>query len=294
MKIYTNKKLAFLFLLPAILFLLVFVYYPIIESFVLSLFKWKTFEEGKTFVGLEYYKRLLSDPVFWTALKNNALYAAISIVIQVGLGLVIAAVLEERIFRRYQNFFRAVYFMPAVISLTVIGLMFQLVYHPSIGLINQGLRAVGLNSWCHAWLGEKNTAMLSIIAVSQWQSIGYIMLLFLVAIQKIPREIYESAEIAGAGAVQKFFRITLPMVKETLVMSTVITLIGGFKVFDEVYVMTGGGPGKSTEVLASYLYRSGFRNDEMGLASATATVIFLITFTMTFIQLMLSKRADEK
>lgn len=294
MKLYNNKKLAFLFLLPALIFLIVFVYYPIIESFILSLYKWKTFSPGKEFVGFEYYRRLFHDPVFWTALKNNALYAVISIIIQVGLGLIFAAILEEKFFRRFQPFFRAVYFMPSVISITVIGLMFQLIYHPSIGLLNQGLRAIGLDSLCHAWLGEKDTAIYAIISVSQWQSIGYIMLLFLVAIQKIPVQLYEAADMEGASAVQKFYYITLPQVKETLVMSIIITLIGGFKVFDEVYVMTAGGPGRSTEVLASYLYRSGFRNDEMGLASATATIIFLITFTMTLIQLLVAQKTDQE
>lgn len=293
MKIYNNKKMAFFFLLPALVLLIVFVYYPIIQNFVMSLYKWKAFEDTRVFVGFEYYKRLWNDSVFWLALGNNFLYALISIVFQVGLGLVFAAILEQKFFRRFQPFFRTVFFIPSVISMTVVGLMFQLIYHPSIGLLNQFLQAVGLDNWTHAWLGEKATAMFSIIAVSQWQSIGYIMLLFLVAIQKIPADLYESADIAGASSLQKFRFITVPMVKETIVMCMIITLIGGFQVFDEVYVMTAGGPGRSTEVLASYLYRAGFRNDEMGLASTIASVIFLLTFTMTLIQLLLSNRKEE-
>ena len=204
-----------------------------------------------------------------------------------------AAILEEKAFRGMQPFFRTVYFLPSVISISVVGLLFQLVYHPSIGLLNQGLRDIGLGGLCHAWLGEKNTAIFAIIATSQWQYMGYIMLLFLVAIQKIPQELYEAAEIDGVNAFQKFRYVTLPQVKDTLVMCVIITLIGGFKVFDEVYVMTAGGPGRSTEVLASYLYRAGFRNDEMGLASAIATTIFVITFTMTLVQLLASKRQES-
>ena len=293
MNIYGNKKLALLFLLPALLLLLLFVYYPIAESFVLSLYRWKAFSSDRVYVGLEYYRKLFSDAVFYTALKNNVLYSAISIVFQVGLGLVFAAILEEKAFRGMQPFFRTVYFLPSVISISVVGLLFQLVYHPSIGLLNQGLRGIGLGGLCHAWLGEKNTAIFAIIATSQWQYMGYSILLFLVAIQKIPQELYEAAEIDGVNAFQKFRYVTLPQVKDTLVMRVIITLIGGFKVFDEVYVMTAGGPGRSTEVLASYLYRAGFRNDEMGLASAIATTIFAITFTMTLVQLLASKRQES-
>lgn len=143
-----------------------------------------------------------------------------------------------------------------------------------------------------AWIGEKQTAMYAVIAVSQWQSIGYIMLLFLVAIQKIPEGIYESAVIDGANGWQKFWYITVPQVRGTIVLSSILTIIGGFKVFDEVYVMTAGGPGRATEVLASFLYRSGFRNDEMGYASSIATVIFIITFLITLLQLKTTEKQE--
>ncbi|HHX03006.1 MAG TPA: sugar ABC transporter permease [Tissierellia bacterium] len=293
MKLYGNKKTALLFIAPALLFVLLFIYYPIVQNFFLSLYRWKAFGEERTWVGLQYYKRIAQDPVFLIALKNNFLYALISIVFQVGFGLVIAAILEETFFRRFQGFFRTVFFMPSVISITVVGLLFQLVYHPSIGLLNNFLKAVGLENLTRAWLGESGSAIFAIVATSQWQYIGYIMLLFLVAIQKIPRGLYESAEIDGAGALQRFFYITVPQVKETIIMTSIITVIGGFKVFDEVYVMTAGGPGRSTEVLATYLYRSGFRNDEMGMASAIASIIFVITFVLTLVQLYVNKRIAE-
>ncbi|HHY99965.1 MAG TPA: sugar ABC transporter permease [Sedimentibacter sp.] len=293
MNIYRNKKVAILFMLPALVFVILFIYYPIIQNFIYSLYRWSSFSEVKVFVGFDYYKRLLSDPIFYIALKNNALYAIISIVFQVGVGMILAAVLEEKIMRRYQTFFRTVYFMPSVISITVVGLLFQLVYNPNIGLLNAFLKVVGLETLTHDWLGRSDTAMFAIIATSQWQYIGYIMLLFLVAIQKIPEELYESAMIDGANAIQKFIHVTIPQIKETILVTSIITIIGAFKVFDEVYVMTAGGPGRSTEVLASYMYRAGFRNDEMGYAATIATVIFLITFIVTLIQLKVSKEKNE-
>jgi len=280
-------------MLPALVFVILFIYYPIIQNFIYSLYRWSSFSEVKVFVGFDYYKRLLSDPIFYIALKNNALYAIISIVFQVGVGMILAAVLEEKIMRRYQTFFRTVYFMPSVISITVVGLLFQLVYNPNIGLLNAFLKVVGLETLTHDWLGRSDTAMFAIIATSQWQYIGYIMLLFLVAIQKIPEELYESAMIDGANAIQKFIHVTIPQIKETILVTSIITIIGAFKVFDEVYVMTAGGPGRSTEVLASYMYRAGFRNDEMGYAATIATVIFLITFIVTLIQLKVSKEKNE-
>ena len=236
---------------------------------------------------------MLADPVFYVALKNNALYAVVSIIFQVGAGMILAALLEEKIMRRYQKFFRTVYFMPSVISITVVGLLFQLVYNPNIGLLNSFLKAAGLEALAHDWLGQSETAMFAIIATSQWQYIGYIMLLFLVAIQKIPEELYESAMIDGANTIEKFIYVTIPQIKETILVTTIITIIGAFKVFDEVYVMTAGGPGRSTEVLASYMYRAGFRNDEMGYAATIATVIFLITFIVTLIQLKVSKEKND-
>ncbi len=289
MNLYNNKKIAFVFLVPAMIFLIVFVYYPIIQNVYLSMFRWNAFDSQKVFVGFDYYKKLFKDPIFYLALKNNALYAGVSLVFQVGLGLILAAILESNIFRRFQGFFRTIYFMPSVISITVVGMLFRLLYNENIGLLNQGLKAIGLSNLAQDWLGQSSTAMLSVIATSQWQYTGYIMLLFIVAIQKIPNGLYESADIDGANAIQKFIHITIPQVKNTILVAMIITIIGGFKVFDEIYVMTAGGPGRSTEVLASFLYRAGFRNDQMGLASAIATIIFVITFTITIIQLIASK-----
>lgn len=293
MSLYRNKKAALLFMLPALVFVVVFIYYPIVQNFFYSLFRWSAFSKVKVFVGFEYYKRLFKDPVFYIALKNNTLYALISIVFQVGVGLIIAALLEEKFMRKYQAFFRTTFFLPAVISITVVGLLWQLIYNPNMGLLNEALKAVGLDNLTHAWLGENKTAMFAVIATSQWQYTGYIMLLFLVAIQKIPEELYESAMIDGANRLNTFFYITIPQLKDTILLTTIITIIGGFKVFDEVYVMTAGGPGRSTEVLASYMYRAGFRNDEMGYATAIATVIFVITFITTLIQLKVTQGKNE-
>jgi raffinose/stachyose/melibiose transport system permease protein len=143
------------------------------------------------------------------------------------------------------------------------------------------------------WLGEEGTAIYSIIAVSQWQWVGYCMVLFIVAIQAIPEELYESARIDGASPLQQFVTITVPLVRETILVLTTVTVIGGFKVFDIIWVMTAGGPNNSSHTLGSYLYRVGFRNDEMGYASAIASLLFVITFVLTIVQLKIGRSGEE-
>ncbi|MFN2744159.1 carbohydrate ABC transporter permease [Bacillus sp. z60-18] len=283
-----NRWLPFIFLFPALLFLL-FVYYPILQNIFLSFFKWSTFEPQKAFVGFGNYIQLFRDPVFYQSLKNNALYALVSIVFQVGAGLVTAAILEDRLFRKHAPFFRTVFFLPVVISMTVIALLFTFIYNPETGLLNQFLEAAGLKQWTRAWLGDEETAMLSVIFVSQWQSVGYIAMLYIIAIQKIPDELYEAARLDGAGKIRTFFAITVPGTKEMSFVAVVMTLTGAFTVFNEPYILTGGGPGNATEVLGTFLYKQAFSQDMMGYASAIATVVLLITLSLSVMQMRLFK-----
>jgi raffinose/stachyose/melibiose transport system permease protein len=270
--------------------LIVFVYYPIVENLRLSLFSWNAFSVSPTFVGFDNYRTAFGDPVFWTALRNNTVFAVVSLICQVGFALVLAALLEELVHERLRGIFRTIYFIPAVISITVAGILFSFLYNPRIGLVNRLLDGVGLDSWQHSWLGEPGTAMSSIIAMSQWQSIGYTAILFVVAIQRIPREFHEAAKVDGAGPVRRFFSITVPMVREMTTLITILTISGAFLVFNEVMVMTAGGPSNSSQVLGTWLYRNAFLNDDMGYASAIATVIFLITLGIGLVQIAVSRR----
>lgn len=166
-------------------------------------------------------------------------------------------------------------------------------FNPNSGLLNTFIHAIGFENVTPTWLGDANIAIFCCIFVSQWQYTGYCMLLDLVGIQKIPRELYEVAEIDGAGAVKRFFYVTLPMGKESMLVTSIITVIGSFKIFTEIQVMTGGGPGRATEVLATAMYRSAFTNDEMGVASAYAMIIFVITLILSLIQMKVSHTGEE-
>jgi raffinose/stachyose/melibiose transport system permease protein len=275
---------------PAVVLLVVFVYYPVVENIRLSFFSWNAFARKPRFVGLANYQEMFGDSVFWHSMLNNVLYAIVSLIFQVAFALVLAAILEQVVHQRLRGWLRTVYFIPATISITVAGILFSFIYNPQIGLLNRFLEAIGLSSWTHAWLGEQSTAMWSIIAMSQWQSIGYTTVLFVVAIQRIPKEFYEAAKIDGAGLIATFRNVTVPLVREMSTLLVILTVSGAFLVFNEVMVMTGGGPDNSTQVLGTWLYQKAFLEDHMGYAAAVATVIFVITFGIAIGQILVSRR----
>jgi raffinose/stachyose/melibiose transport system permease protein len=280
---------ALLWVTPALLLLVVFVYYPVADNAVLSLYRWGPFSPDMTWVGLGNYAQLANDPVFWSSLFNNVAYAVVSVVVQVGGGLVLAAILEAMVRGRLKGVLRTIYFIPAVLSLTVAGLLFQFMYHPQIGLVNGLLHAVGLDALRHSWLGESATAIWAIITMSQWQSIGYVMVLYIVAMQRIPTELYDAAWLDGASRIQAFRTITVPLVREMTLLALIVTISGAFLVFNEVQVMTAGGPNNASHTLGSWLYKSAFFNSQMGYASAIAVVIFTITLVTAAVQLWISR-----
>ena len=275
---------AFLFCIPGLLILAIFVYFPLIENIMYSFQSFSLSSTTKEFAGLANYKELFSDPIIWQSIKNNVLYAVISIIFQVMFGLVIAAILEDKVFRKSERFFQTIFFIPTLLSLTVVCLLFEFIYNPQMGLLNSFFEAVGLDGLTRIWLGTRDTAMFSIIAVSQWQSFGYITMLFIVAIQKIPSDLYEAAIVDGAGKIRRFFTITCPMVKQMFFVTMVLTVSGAFTVFNEPYILTGGGPGTATMVLSLHMYQTGFVKNRMGYASAIAMLIVVITAVLSSVQ----------
>ncbi len=267
------------------LVILVFLYLPIILNFMNSLYKWGAMSSEVSFVGFKYYKQLIEDETIRIALKNNLVFAIMSVVFQIGVSLVIAAILESKFLRRYQSIFRTIYFIPSLLMVTVTGITFKMLYSPSLGLINPTLEFFGIDTSKIDILGNAGSAIFGVSAASQWQYIGYTVMLFIVAMQSIPGDIYEAAEIDGTNAIQQFFYITVPMMKDTVVINMIIVITGAVRVFDEVYVMTNGGPGKATQTLATYLYQVGFKNDQMGYASAIAFFVFVLTFILGLFQM---------
>ncbi|HBA69961.1 MAG TPA: ABC transporter permease [Lachnospiraceae bacterium] len=288
-----RRLTAIIYLLPVLIIMAVFMYIPIIQNFYNSFFNWSVYKPGRTFVGLKYFNELIHDEVFWTCIINNTLYALISLVGQVGFGLIIAVILESKMMRGVSGFFRTVYFVPSVISFMVVGLLWQLFFNPNVGPFNHILAAFGVNTSNLNILGNANTALFGVIFASQWMYFGYMAMLLIVGIQKVPEELYEAAEIDGANAVSKFFHVTIPNIKEMILVDCIITVVGSFKLFDEIFIMTNGGPGYASEVLSTYLYRTAFRSDQMGYASSIAVVLFVITFTLSLIQIKISRTGEE-
>ena len=279
-----------IFTAPCLLMLGLFIYLPLLQNFYFSFYQFSAFSPSKQFVGWDNYRTLINDPIVHTALVNNLRYAVVSVLCQVCFGLIAASVLEDKAFSRISALFRTCFFLPVLISISVVCLLFGFIYHPVDGLLNRFLEALGLVKLVRPWIGSSQTAIWATIAVSQWHSTGYIMMLFIVSIQKIPEELYQASEIDGANKVIRFFVITLPHVKEMFFVASVITVTGSIMVFSEPYILTrGGGPGTSSITMSIHLYQSGFFRDMMGYASTLAIVIFIISVFFAVLQLVVFK-----
>ncbi len=283
----------YLALSPVLVLLFVFLYLPLVTDVVYSLHDWSSLSPTWRYVGLENFRMLWGDPLFWQSLRGNFLYALVSLLCQVVFALMLAAVLESGVVgQQLSGFFRIAFFIPSILPITVIGLLWQILYQPQGGLIDQALESLGLDSLAHAWLGEEATALPAIVAVSQWQWTGYLTVLFIVAIRAIPAELYEAAEIDGARAWRSFWHVTVPGVQETTVLMALITVFGAVKVFDIIWVMTAGGPNNASHVMGSYMYRLAFRDDRVGYAAAVAMAMFVLSAVVGGLQIWRSRRSS--
>ena len=289
----TKNTTPYLYMLPGCAMVLVFVYIPVIANCVYSFFRLSSYSAGMKFVGLDNYIRFFHNESLGIMLRNNLLYCVISLIVQVGFGTVIALLLESKLASsRFRNAFRNIYYIPALISLTAVGLMFTFIYEPNLGLLNSAFKALGLTSMTQSWLGDSKIAIYCIIAMSQWQYTGYITLLMVVAFQNVSPDYIEAASIDGAGPVRRAISVVLPLAKEQLLVCSIITVIGAFKLFTEVYSTTAGGPGNSTQVLGLFLYQNAFLHDDLGMAAVTGVFIFVITMVLSVIQLKVTKSGE--
>ncbi|WP_062437174.1 carbohydrate ABC transporter permease [Herbidospora daliensis] len=275
------------FAAPAVAVFAVFMFWPLIQVFWISLQQTRGFGLAK-WVGLQNYEEILSDKIFWTALWNTALYTAISVPLCLVAGLAAALLLNKRMPAR--GLIRAIYYLPAVISGVSSALIGAWLFNEDIGLVNRILDVVGLGPI--PWQSEGVPALLSLVAISLWIGLGFNMVVYLAALQGIPREVFEAARCDGASRWATLRRITVPQLGPTTFFLIVIGIINSFQVFDIVYVMTGGGPGNSTTMLVTYAYSAGFEQRQQGYASAIGVVLYLIVLVMTIVQWRVNKRRD--
>ena len=287
----TKKSTPYLYMIPGLIMVLVFVYIPVITNIVYSFFSLSSYSSSAKFVGISNYIRFFTKDTLPIMLKNNGLYCIISLVVQVGFGTLLALLLESKATGRFRNVYRNIYYIPADFSDSR---WYSVYIHLSadLGMLNSFLRAIGHGDMARSWLGDSKIAIYCIIAMSQWQFTGYITLLMVVAIQNVPNDYIEAASIDGAGPVKRALHIILPLAKEQLLVCSIITVIGAFKLFTEVYSTTGGGPGNSTQVLGVFLYQNAFLHDDLGMAAVTGVFIFMVTMVLSLIQMKITRSGE--
>jgi multiple sugar transport system permease protein len=289
-----NNRSAYLFLTPALLLIFGFFFLPVVAALVLSFTDFDIYAiaslDNTRFVGVRNYTQLLASPVFWKALGNTFYFALVGgpLTVAVSLG---AALLVNAPLVRWKVFFRTVYFVPFVTTLVAIAIVWRYLYHTRYGLLNYGLDRIGVGPI--DWLGDPRWAMPAIILMAVWKNFGYNMLIFIAGLQSVPVELYEAARIDGARATQRFWHVTLPHLGPTLLFVSVITMIGYFQLFVEPYVMTAGGPLRSTTSVVLLMYEEGFRWWRMGFAAAIAFVLFVVILLATLVQFWLQRRAES-
>ena len=284
-------RAAWWFLAPALVLIGIFFFLPVAASFLLSITDFDIYAVGDLsnarFVGLRNYAELVRNPLFWTAVRNTFYFALVGGPVTVAVALAAALLVNAKVVR-FKSVFRTIYFVPFVTTLVAVAIVWRYLYNPQYGLLNYALGFVGIDPV--NWLGDPRWAMPAIILLAVWKNFGYHMLIFIAGLQAIPDELYEAAELDGAGAIRRFWHVSLPMLAPTFFFVGVVTMIGYFQLFAEPYVMTLGGPLRSTTSLVLLMYEEGFRWWRMGVAAAIAFVLFVLILGWTVLQLWLERR----
>lgn len=274
-----------LFLGPSLLGTFIFVIGPIVASLGLSFTNWDLLTPP-IFAGIDNFRKLFTDKEFWSALRHTLSFLVGYIPLVMVFGLLIAVAINSQI--PFRNAFRAIYFLPVVASWVAVALVWKWLFNPFYGLINNALSLIGITG--PSWLFDPNWAMPAVILTSVWKDVGFVMTILLAGLQGIPREYYEASSIDGASGRQNLFFITLPLLTPTLFFALTISLINAFQVFDQVYVMTEGGPAGATTVLVERIVKYAFSFNQMGYASAMSWLLFVLIFLVTIIFSRVQKR----
>lgn len=273
----------YLFLLAPMLVYAVFFILPNVSSLIYSLFDWNGITQTKTFTGLDNFKKLFSDRIFRKALVNTVKYTLTLVFFQTSIGFLLAFLVQKT--NRINNTFRTIYFLPAIIAASTVGLIWGFIYDPNIGALNELLHLLGLDGWRRSWLSDEKIVIYAIAAVHVWVGIGQSVVLFVAGLQNIPQDVLESADLDGATSWKQLLHITLPLLRPTVLIVLVLTTIGGFKSFDFVYVMTGGGATHSSEVLSTLLYKEAYAYSNFGCSAAVSVILLVIVAGITLVQM---------
>ncbi len=274
-----NKVYPIYFTLGTLILYLVFFVIPAVIGLGYAFTDWNRYSTDVNYVGLDNYRTLASSENNYVHYaRNTFVFTATTIVLKTTLGLAFALLLHSGI-KHWRSLYRMIIFLPAVLPMVVVGIIFHSVLNPRRGLLNEFLRTAGLGAWTQQWLTDPDIALMSIVGVDTWKGAGYIMVILLAGLQTIPAEYYEAAQIDGANALARLRCITIPLLRPALIVATVLNILYGLKIFDTVYVLTNGGPGYSTEVLYTAIFKE-FSKGRYGVGTAMSSLLF---FVMVFI-----------
>jgi raffinose/stachyose/melibiose transport system permease protein len=289
---FRQFRVQILFLLPALVIFTAFVVYPLLASLYYSLTDWDGLAPDLHFVGLANFQQLLHDVTVFTDLRNTLIFAAGVMVLQNGLALLLAIILDG--FLRRLSFLRVLFLIPAMLSALAVGYIWSYIYTPEFGFLNTFLGRIGLSAWQQDWLGNAHLTLFSLIFTNSWQFMGFGMVIFLAGLQAVPSELYEAANIDGTSSWQRFRDITFPLIAPSVTVNVILTMIGSMKVFDLILVMTNGGPGDTSESLALRLYKEAFTLNHFGYGTAIGIVMSLFILVLSVLNLrFLRKREVE-
>ncbi|MBQ8474579.1 MAG: sugar ABC transporter permease [Clostridia bacterium] len=283
-----SKAFIYVSVLPAFLLFLIFMVYPALSVFVMSLYKWGGYSNEKTFIGFDNFKVLFEDQRFWLSFKNTVILLVVVTAVTLVLALWCAnTVMREKI--RGKGFFRVVFYIPNILSAVVIAAVFSAIYDPSKGLLNSFLSMFGIAPVM--WLGDRDVVIYSVAVAMIWQAMGYYMVMYMSAMSSVPESLYEAADIEGAGRGVKFFRITLPLIWTSFRTTLTFFIISSINIsFLLVRAMTGGGPDGASEVFLSYMYSQAYTNSSYGYGMAIGVVVFLFSFALSALVSLVTRR----
>lgn len=291
------KKGYAVFLIPGIFMLLLFIVFPLLANIGISFTRWRGVGTP-TWIGLANYKKAIGDSVFWGSFRNNLYLIFAMTVIPTIISLFLATVLFDYIADKFgkgvSNFFRAGFYLPQIIPVVVLGVVWRWILQPNWGALNWLLNFIGLNSLTHAWLGDRSTAMYSIMGMMVWFQIGYSLVIFMAALQRVDPQLYEAAALDGASWLQKFFYITIRLIRPEIYVVVLTTMIHALKVFGPVYVMTRGGPGRATIVASYFSFQNFFQRAAVGYGATISTVLTVIIILITIGYIKMQIRQEQR
>lgn len=286
----TNERAGYLFIMPSLIHVIVFLFIPLGFSLYLSFTDWRGANmQNAPFVGIDNYTFMLNDRRFWASLTNSAYYTLLYVPSSMAVALFVAVILNRL---KGSYFFRTLFFMPVISSWVAVSVVWITLLDPRAGILNYLLSLLGLPPV--NWLGEPSNAMPTVVLISVWKNVGFLMVIWLAGLQAVPQELYEAAAIDGASRFQRFLYVTLPLLRPTTFFLTVTGIIGSFQVFSPVYVITSGGPRGATDVVVYRIYTRAFEGLDFGYASAQSWVLFLIIFGLTVVQFWYRRRNEEQ